>query len=413
MASFLKSPVWGNRTLLAVSFTVFAAYTGIGMVGPVRVLYAQAHGASLAVIGAMASSYLISNFLFQYPVGWLADRWGRKPLMIVGLLAQAGLTVVYLFVFDPLIFVGLRFLEGIAAAALVPSARALISDAVPAEQQGEAYGVFSAFLNGGFLLGPGIGGVLATTDYSAAFIGAIAFRLLAVVIIITMIHSRRDGSVVGGQSRQQATVSLKRLFTLPLIGAYIITFGDYLYIGFDQSLMPLWMHDHLKAAVVMIGIAYMVFAVPNMILSPVGGRLADKRRRSWLILVFGLVQVPLYIVYGLVDLVLPVIILFGVHGVFYALMQPAVDANVAAFSASNMRGRVQGLYSAFGLFGAFVGSIGFGPLYVLNFRYPLFAMGIGLGLCVLVGGLMIRIAEQRSMRTIKGNLLRKEDHNPS
>jgi hypothetical protein len=55
------------------------------------------------------------------------------------------------------------------------------------------------------------------------------------------------------------------------------------------------------------------------------------------------------------------------------------------------------LYSAFGLFGAFVGSIGFGPLYELNFRYPLFAMGLGLGLCVLIGGSMIRIAEQRKL----------------
>src|SRR5689334_6314771 len=65
-----------NKTLLAVSLTVFAAYTGIGMVGPVRVLYAQAHGASLFAIDAMASGYLIANFAFQYPVGWLADRWG-------------------------------------------------------------------------------------------------------------------------------------------------------------------------------------------------------------------------------------------------------------------------------------------------------------------------------------------------
>jgi MFS family permease len=378
-----------------VSFTVFAAYTGIGMVGPVRVLYAQAHGASLTVIGAMASSYIISNFLFQYPTGWLADRWGRKPLLVVGLLAQAALTVVYLFVVDPVTFVALRFLEGIAVAALVPSARAMITDAVPAEQLGEAYGLFSAFLNGGFLLGPGIGGVLAITSYNSAFIGAIVFRLLAAVIVMTMIRHPAESSVVGEQALRRVAVSLKQLFAIPLIGAYLITFGDFLYVGFDQSLMPLWMHDHLKAAVIMIGIAYMVFAVPNMILSPVGGRLADKRRRSLLILAFGLVQVPLYIIYGLVDLVWPVIVLFGVHGVFYALMQPAVDATVAAYSVSNARGRIQGLFAAFGLFGAFVGSIGFGPLYELNFRYPLFAMGIGLGLCVLIGGLLIRMAERR------------------
>src|SRR5690242_6024055 len=58
-----------NRALLAVSFAVCATFTGIGMVAPVRVLYAQAHGASFFIIGAMGSSYLISNFLFQYPSG--------------------------------------------------------------------------------------------------------------------------------------------------------------------------------------------------------------------------------------------------------------------------------------------------------------------------------------------------------
>ena len=98
-----------NRTLVAVSLTVCAAYIGVGMVGPVRVLYAQSRGASLVIIGAMASAYLISNFVFQYPVGWLADRWGRKQVLIVGLLAQAALSLVYLFISDPLLFVALRF----------------------------------------------------------------------------------------------------------------------------------------------------------------------------------------------------------------------------------------------------------------------------------------------------------------
>src|SRR2546421_8299522 len=121
-----------NRTLVAVSLTVCAAYVGVGMVGPVRVLYAQSRGASLVLIGAMASAFLISNFVFQYPVGWLADRWGRKEIMIVGLLAQAILSLAYLLVTDSLLFVALRFVEGMAAAATLPSARALIADTLPA-----------------------------------------------------------------------------------------------------------------------------------------------------------------------------------------------------------------------------------------------------------------------------------------
>src|SRR5215467_12203135 len=87
-----------NRTLVAVSLAVCAAYICIGMVVPVRVWYAESQGASLAIIGAMASAYMISNFIFQYPSGWLADRWGRKQMMVLSLLVQAVLSLIYLFI---------------------------------------------------------------------------------------------------------------------------------------------------------------------------------------------------------------------------------------------------------------------------------------------------------------------------
>ncbi len=392
-----RSQVLRNRTLLAVSLTVFAAYTGIGMVGPVRVLYAESRGASLAIIGAMASSYLISNFLFQYPVGWLADRWGRKPMLIGGLLAEAALSAVYLVIMDPVMFVALRFLEGIAAAILLPSARALINDAVPVEQQGEAYGVFGAFFNGGFLLGPGIGGALASLGYAVPFIGAVVFRLVAVVLVVTMIRESRNRGSIVGEKLAAGKVPYRLLFTLPLIAAYLIAFGDYLYVGFDLTLMPLWMHNHLGASVAIIGVAYMLWAIPNMIVSPIGGRMADRRRRSSLILIYGLAQVPLYLVYGLANTWVIVVLGFAVHGIFYSLVQPAVDAQVAASAAPNMRAGVQGLYSTFGLLGAFVGNSGFGPLYEINFRFPMFAIGAAFCVCVLIGGLLIRVVERRAI----------------
>src|SRR5947199_4469822 len=207
-----------NRTLLAVSLTVCAAYVGVGMVGPVRVLYAQSRGASLFIIGAMASAYLISNFVFQYPVGWLADRWGRKEVLIIGLVAQAVLSLGYLLVTDPLLFVVLRFIEGMAAATILPSARALNVDIIPAEKQGEAYGVFNAFFNAGFLLGPGIGGLLATTGYASAFIGAALFRLVAIVVVIILIHPEKRATYA--TNNEVKVLSYRSLFTLPLIGAY-------------------------------------------------------------------------------------------------------------------------------------------------------------------------------------------------
>ena len=383
-----------NRTLLAVSLAVCASFTGIGMVVPVRVLYAESRGASLAIIGAMASSYLISNFLFQYPSGWLADRWGRKPMMILSLAAQAILSAVYLFITDPTLFIVLRFAEGAAAAAFLPSARALIIDAVPSKQRGEAFGIFSAFLNAGFLLGPGLGGLLAATGYATAFIGAVIFRLVAMVIVITMIHVKTRGE----QEIEEAArpVSLRTLFKVGLTGAYILAFGDFIFVGFDITLTALWLHDHLGASVAIIGLAYVAFSIPGIIVAPFGGRVADRRRRSALILIFGLAQVPIYIIYGLANSFLIVIVFFVIHGVVFSMMEPAVDAHVANSTIPGARARIQGLYSAAGVVGGFVGSIGCTFLYALNFRLPLFAIGVLWGICVLVGGILVRIAESRN-----------------
>ena len=388
-----------NRTLLAVSLAVCASFTGIGMIVPVRVLYAESRGASLAIIGAMASSYLISNFLFQYPSGWLADHWGRKPMMILSLAVQALLSAVYLVINDPTLFIVLRFAEGAAAAAFLPSARALITDAVPSKQRGEAFGIFSAFLNAGFLLGPGLGGLLAATGYATAFIGAVIFRLVAIVIVVTMIHVK----VRGEQEIEEAArpVSLRTLFKIGLTGAYILAFGNFLFVGFDITLTALWLHDHLGASIAVIGFAYVAFSIPGIIVAPFGGRVADRRRRSSLILIFGLAQVPIYFIYGLANTLLIVVGFFIIHGVVYSMMEPAVDAHVANSTIAGARARIQGLYSAAGIVGGFVGASGCTFLYGLNYRLPLFAIGVLFGMCVIVGGILIHISESRNNALLK------------
>ena len=388
-----------NRTLLAVSLAVCASFTGIGMIVPVRVLYAESRGASLAIIGAMASSYLISNFLFQYPSGWLADHWGRKPMMILSLAVQALLSAVYLVINDPALFIVLRFAEGAAAAAFLPSARALITDAVPSNQRGEAFGIFSAFFNAGFLLGPGLGGLLAATGYATAFIGAVIFRLVAIVIVVTMIHVK----VRGEQEIEEAArpVSLRTLFKIGLTGAYILAFGNFLFVGFDITLTALWLHDHLGASIAVIGFAYVAFSIPGIIVAPFGGRVADRRRRSSLILIFGLAQVPIYFIYGLANTLLIVVGFFIIHGVVYSMMEPAVDAHVANSTIAGARARIQGLYSAAGIVGGFVGASGCTFLYGLNYRLPLFAIGVLFGMCVIVGGILVHISESRNNALLK------------
>ena len=384
-----------NRTLLAISLVVAVNFIGVGMVVPVRVLYAQSHGASLAIIGAMASSYLLASFLFQYPMGWLADLWGRKPLMLCGLALQAALALLYLAVTDPILFVLLRFVEGAFAASVLPAARAVVAASVPEEQRGQAYGIFGAFLNAGFLLGPALGGVVASLGFGGAFIGSCVFRLAALLIVWLLVADEAPARRVAHAPAE--AMPWRALFSLPLLGAYILVFGDNLYFGFDLTLLPLWMRGHLGASVAMIGLGYAVWALPNIIGSPLGGRLADRVRRSALIIGFGLAQVPAYTAYGLLSALAPIIVIFGLHGAVYALMQPSVDATLAAASPPAAYARIQGAYSAVGLASAFMAANVFSLLYSVNYRLPQFVMAACFGLCVLAGGALIRRAELRGV----------------
>lgn len=375
-----------NRILMAISLVVAIDYTGVGMVGPVRVLYAQSRGATLGEISAMASAFLLANFLAQYPAGWLADRWGHRRVILAGLAVQALFPILYLLVADPFLFIMLRLGEGLAAATTLGPARALIVETVPEEQRGEAFGIFGSFFNSGFLLGPALGGLLAGTGYGSAYIGALVCRLVAIAALALLVPRARRGVA---QPRARA-VDRRALLAPSLLGAYLLAFGDYLYVGFDMTLLPVWMRHQLGATVTMIGVAYVAFALPLVLLSPFGGRLADRPGRARLILVAGLAQVPLYLAYGAIASAWLAVALFAVHGFIYALMQPAIDAHLADAAPGEARARVQSVFSAVGLLGAFVGANGMDALYARDPHLPLPVIGVAFSACVLIGVVPIR-----------------------
>jgi MFS family permease len=277
----------------------------------------------------------------------------------------------------------LRFVEGIFAAGVSSSARAILVDEIPDEQRGQAFGIYGACMNAGFLLGPALGGFLAGTGYTLTFFGSAAFRLLAFALVVLLVpRGRRAHADIRARA---AAVSRRALWTLPLVGAYILFLGDNFYFGFDLTLAPLWLKHHVGASIVFIGLSYAVWALPNVLLTPYGGRIADRMRRSTLILTFGVLQIPCYIAFAFINSVPVALALFAVHGAIYAMMQPAIDANLAAFSPPDARARAQGMYSAIGMAGAFIAANILSVLYGVNFRLPLLVMAGAFGVCARGG----------------------------
>jgi len=125
------------------------------------------------VAGALVVTYAVLQFLFGPVIGNLSDRFGRRPVIMVSLFAYS---VDYLVMgFAPNVawlFIG-RALAGIAGAVYIP-ANAFVADVTPPEQRARAFGLIGAAFGLGFILGPGLGGLLGQLDPRAPFFAAAA-----------------------------------------------------------------------------------------------------------------------------------------------------------------------------------------------------------------------------------------------
>ncbi|MFW9917532.1 MAG: MFS transporter, partial [Candidatus Thorarchaeota archaeon] len=111
-------------------------------------------------IGLIISIFMVSRALAAYKIPALSDKLGRKTILIMALLAYAGSTALLGFARDFWTLFLLRVIEGAATGAAFPTAEALLVDSVPQKDRGGWMGKYFTTFNLGFVIGPGIGGIL-------------------------------------------------------------------------------------------------------------------------------------------------------------------------------------------------------------------------------------------------------------
>jgi len=121
--------------------------------------------ASLDQINWVLTSYIVAAAIMTAPIGWLADRFGRKKLFIT---CVAGFTVASLLcalaqnIEEMVLF---RLLQGMAGAALVPLSQSVLLDSYSVEERGQAMAIWGVGVMLGPIMGPTLGGWL-TDNYS-------------------------------------------------------------------------------------------------------------------------------------------------------------------------------------------------------------------------------------------------------
>ena len=362
-----------HRELRLLYITVFLSFLGSSVVFPLRLLYAQAHHATPAQLGLMASAFLVAPMLAQVPLGWLIDRWGRVPVLMVSLLSHAAVSLCYIFFNTPVDLIALRFLEGLSVAGFQPTVGAYIADVTPEEHRAEAYGALSATLSGGMLIGPLVGGAVAqTAGFGFAFAITVGMELVALGLVAGRV---REPAVHRTQHLEGRRASWRALLSLPLVGAYAAYFAGQAVMGMMSALWAIWLHD-LGGSYTYIGLTMTIFALPQIVLGAPAGRLGDRWGRVPLLLGGGLLVSVVYASYGFMTNLALIVLVGLLEGVFIVFQRPAAQSLLADGSPPRLRGRAQGLAGSAGAMGGALAAFASFPIYHASRPLPFVLAGL-------------------------------------
>jgi len=235
-----------KRNLVILFITLVIMMMGFGIIIPILPDLVVKYGGSGMAMGILMAIFSAMQFLFSPMWGNLSDRFGRKPILMLGVFGNAismlalGLSTQLWMLFAA------RGLAGILSSATLPTAMAYISDSTDEKSRGGGMGVIGAAMGLGMILGPGAGGMLSAISLHAPFYFAAGLSMLAVVAIWlflpeSLVAEKRESSLkLQGPQLNAMWESLFGPLAFLFIAALMISFamtnfeGIYAYYAKDR-----------------------------------------------------------------------------------------------------------------------------------------------------------------------------------
>jgi MFS family permease len=407
------------RPVLPLMAAELILWLGFGAFLPVLPLYVTERGVDVPTLGIVVAAWPATRLVGEPLFGWLADHTRRVPLMVIGLLASAVFAAAPLAVSGVVPFVILRALAGLAAAMYDPAARGYLMDATPTDRRGEAFGLYGAAQMAGFLLGPALGALAAAVTHSTASVfvlGGVSVAIAGLVVAFgvgeqpragrsltvppegvtefqrdspgavaraataalrdeadTAAAVLRDADPVGAVEREPVARPVNSLVNRLFIAAIVLNFGAFFAGGTWEVIWSLFMQAK-GASIEFIGFTFALFSLPVLIVSPLVGRLVDRRGPLPFLVVGSLGAVVTGIAYTLTDDLVVIAGIVVLEALGWALVNPALYAVVAAGSPPGRSSTAQGVFGTSGTLAYIVSSILAGRLLATDLSYPFYAL---------------------------------------
>jgi MFS family permease len=388
MTSPAAPPAPLPASALAVLFlTVFINLVGFGLVVPLLPFFAQSLDADPWQVTLVFSAYSLGQFFAEPFWGRLSDRIGRKPVLLITLVANA---VGYLaLAFAPNIWaaIAIRAFTGLGAGN-ISTVQGYVADVTPPEQRAGRMGLIGAAFGMGFIVGPGLGGLLTQPQlgrlgfqlpiFTASALAALA--ALGVILFLRESRAKADPAA----PRPAFLSGLRDARSNPVVARVLVV--TLLYMGAFaamESVFGLWAESRYAWTAREVGLSFMIVGIVSSLNQAIfTGRLARRFGESRVLaagmLLFGaalVIQVLAPVAWfpatrlelGALTLpvvqgwVIPLVMALGACGM--SLAMPNISALISRATPPDRQGAMLGLNMASGSIARVVGPILAGALF--------------------------------------------------
>ncbi len=273
-----------RRAILIVAITAIALETALlGLIAPLLPEIERRTGAGDAALGLALAAYAMPIVVVSIPTGRLADRIGRRPLLLGGLaLTGAGSLLIAFSSSLGVLLVG-RAVQGLGSTGSWIAALALVSDLARPGRKGEAIGFALAANSFGAIAGPALGGIVGGgISFEAPFL-AVAGIAAAMIAAGVLVLPRAGGERADRTAEPTALGMLGR--PTVLVPAAVAVAGAA-FIGMIDFTVPLDLDRRFGTAATTIGLLFAGAALLDAFASPIAGRSGDRRGR-WPVVIAG------------------------------------------------------------------------------------------------------------------------------
>ena len=374
--------------------SIFLVFLGISLVIPVLPSIMNELDISGAEVGYLTAAFAFTQLIFSPFTGRAADKFGRKIAIVIGLFIFAfsellfglGKTIEVLFVSS--------MLGGMAGAFIMPAVTAFIVDITTVRNRARSLGYMTAAINFGFIIGPGIGGVLAEVSTRLPFFVAAVLGLISALLSVFMLEEPKNLKEVAADKTEVTTSNFKKVFTPIFFIAFLVIFVSSFGLAAFESFFSLYFDRKLgftptDIAIAIAGGAIIGTFAQIVLFEPLTRRYGELNiiRVSIIytaVLVFAMTFLESY--WGVMAVAFVIFIGFD-------LIRPAVTTFLSHIAEDN-QGFAGGMNSFFTSLANVIGPVIAGILFDMNLDYPYYFSAI-----ILVIGFLITVFFWRDPRT--------------